>query len=324
MDMRAIVPALVGWLAWGGTVEASAKASVVGGRAVGISEAPWTMVVNVGCTGSWIGGRWAITAAHCREGHIGWVTAGITRRMEVNTAPRTKVKRIIMDEKTDILLLELDADITAVKARPIHPATVADAAAGLASPGKLARMYGWGKLGMELEGPDSLHMLEQKIADVTPTDPHYIRYGGAEGDTLEGPCHGDSGGPLAVRDATGTSWILAGVVSHGSDICGDAEPDYFGRVSSVESWIRAHTGNSVQVFPVSPPRITRLNRIRISRSERLDITFLDLAGALARRSGGVYPAGDHAMPVVGLAPGNYLVRVKGERLEMRGRVLIQP
>ena len=64
------------------------------------------------------------------------------------------------------------------------------------------------------------------------------------------PCFGDSGGPLF--EWSGDVATLFGVVSWGSNLCGDSSPGFsvFSRVSYVESWIAETTA---QPLPPSPP-----------------------------------------------------------------------
>ena len=68
-------------------------------------------------------------------------------------------------------------------------------------------------------------------------------------------CHGDSGGPLVVETAAGPLQI--GITSYGSAVgCGIA-PDYFTRVSSVQTWIASAIAGAAAppsfVPPFNPP-----------------------------------------------------------------------
>ena len=64
-------------------------------------------------------------------------------------------------------------------------------------------------------------------------------------------CHGDSGGPLVETTAAGP--VEVGITSYGSKTgCGVA-PDYFTRVSSVQSWITSAIAGTTAPPPFVPP-----------------------------------------------------------------------
>ena len=305
---------------------AFAEQMVVGGKAVSIDEAPWTVKLSFGCTGSWIGGRWGLTAKHC--GTPAYITAGITKKSEASTAAlRTAVKRTISHPSADIALMEFSQDITSTRAKPIRPATKADATAGLTDPGKMARLSGWGQLGQNASAPDSLNMLDHKIATKgTPTGA-MIYFGGAIGSTLQGSCFGDSGGPLAAHDATGIGWIQIGTVSGGSAVCGDSDPDSYGRVSQVEEWIRQNTGGSVDVFPVTqavPTLAFASGHIRLSQPQNLVIILWDLSGSQLSRMEKHFEAGEHVLPAAFQPATAAVLDIRGPQFRMHQRVTPLP
>ena len=132
---------------------ALANARIVNGVPATIEEAPWHVLFDMQgeCGASWIGKRWVLTAAHCvedsrKDGHI---YAGMTMNSEKKTATRIPIKSYFVhpdyaSKGRDIALLELSADITAPKAKPVRLVTPADATAGLTAVGKAGRLTGWG------------------------------------------------------------------------------------------------------------------------------------------------------------------------------------
>ena len=61
----------------------------------------------------------------------------------------------------------------------------------------------------------------------------------SSGDNGQGPCHGDSGGPLAIR-VDGVS-VQIGVVSFGSPLgCSTSWPAAYARVTSFMTFITTH------------------------------------------------------------------------------------
>lgn len=55
-------------------------------------------------------------------------------------------------------------------------------------------------------------------------------------------CEGDSGGPLMSRNSKGT--YLVGVVSIGSEECGDGNPALYSRITGYLDWILKETSDS--------------------------------------------------------------------------------
>jgi secreted trypsin-like serine protease len=230
-------------------------AQIVGGKSISITEAPWQLHMG-GCGASWLGGKWVLTAAHCLDDSPDpaetWVHAGITRTREESNTTRTRAARIILHPdyrkstcaNCDIALVELVSPITRPLAKPIPLATPADAAAGLEKKGLACFATGWGFLDPKYtRTPDSLQGVHSVIYG---TDKTTIRWAGNGTDTV-GSCMGDSGGPLAIKDAMGR-WILAGVSSTipgggSSLICGDPDgPPNYTRVSNFQPWIVGITG----------------------------------------------------------------------------------
>lgn len=303
-----------------------ADASIVGGKSITIREAPWQLLflVNGGaggmCGAVWIGQRWVLTAAHCVEEATpdnSYVYAGITRQDEAVKANRIAVRRIVANPDfpevwKDIAVMELAADITSPLARPIRFATAADVKAGLTSPGVEVVATGWGGTNRDGDLADSLQSLTTKVADTTRYE---IRIAPKGNRPPQGACGGDSGGPCVVGDGTG-GWILAGLSSYITSFCGDpGSPSTYTRVSGFTSWIQQTTGVVTDVRDGSPEKPNSYSaapgRLKVGRDEFLEIVFADLSGSVLQSHGRYFRAGEHAFPVTGLAPGRYVLRIRG-------------
>lgn len=57
-------------------------------------------------------------------------------------------------------------------------------------------------------------------------------------DGAKGPCFGDSGGPLLMREGGG-AWRFGGIVSFGTDNCDGSKPSVFTRVTAVSQWVNS-------------------------------------------------------------------------------------
>jgi Trypsin/Domain of unknown function (DUF4214) len=56
-----------------------------------------------------------------------------------------------------------------------------------------------------------------------------------------GSCYGDSGGPLAAQDGSGT-WVQTGIVSFGGETCAsNGKPGVYTRVAAFSDWVRTAT-----------------------------------------------------------------------------------
>lgn len=246
-------------------VSAPEAAQIVGGKSISITEAPWQLHMG-GCGASWLGGKWVLTAAHCLDDDPDpadtWVHAGVTRTREENNNTRVRAARIILHpdyrkntcDNCDIALVELVSPITRPLARPIPLATPAHAAAGLERKGLAVFATGWGFMNPKYtKTPDSLQGVHSTIFG---TDKTTLNWAGNGKDTV-GSCMGDSGGPLAIKDAAG-NWILAGVSSTipgggESLICGDPDgPPNYTRVSAFHGWITGITGTFVTRLEPAP------------------------------------------------------------------------
>jgi secreted trypsin-like serine protease len=313
---------------------AQAKAAIVGGGPIDIKEAPWQVLLQFHlsenristCGATWIGGRWLVTAAHCPGAFTldsMFVYAGITRKTEKSPSNGIGVARVIIHpdypvEWKDIALMELTSDITAVDARPIRMASPRDVTLGLTDPGKVVMATGWGGINRSMDKPDTLQRVLSMINDTTR---YTITWAGFNAGNV-GSCTGDSGGPLAVKDSSGTGWILAGISSKIPTYCGDPiGPSQYTRVSSFFDWVQETTGGVTAVQPpqTTAPKIQWLpasGRFHLGSAQTLDLTFATLKGALVRKTRTYYSEGEHLLPTVDGATAPYILRIHGENLDV--------
>lgn len=136
----------------------------------------------------------------------------------------------------DIALLRLDTPVAAVP--PIRLAPVNDAP--LRGPRSQLRVFGWG---IDADGDASGWLGRAPLVDVTGkrNSPYaeldrnrqiLARPRGAAN-----PCVGDSGGPLVGNRPGKKVPFLVGLVSYGSDVCGDTMPVVYTRVAGYRAWL---------------------------------------------------------------------------------------
>jgi secreted trypsin-like serine protease len=256
---------------------------IVGGQDATIEEFPWQVALMGGlagwtedqkqvlCGGTIISKQWILTAAHCDHWALVSIRAGVTNKSDTSGQNIAILRKILHPDynlptrfNNDIMLLELaaDLDLSGPRAKAIPIMTSAGASSGLANPGVIASISGWGATTQGGASPERLQKAKVPIvanADVVrpyleippPNGPMYVTdkmiaaglpTGGID------TCQGDSGGPMVVPDANSVlGYRLAGATSFGQ---GCAQPDYRGlyaRVSEFEDWIGNTTGIPVVV-----------------------------------------------------------------------------
>ncbi|XP_037396813.1 complement factor I-like isoform X2 [Pygocentrus nattereri] len=207
------------------------------------------------CGGVYLGGCWVLTAAHCvrAKPELFRVMLSLWHKTKpLDTTEAVAVKNIIIHKdynprtyQNDIALVQLEE--LGLFEKCLHPnPTVRPVCVPWSTlqfqHGDTCTLTGWGK-NREGVGSDVL-----KWTNVTITgncEDHYKdRFlDGMECAGDSDSCHGESGGPLVCKDASGLSYVW-GIVSWGEK-CGEAgSPGVYTKVAHYFEWIRFHIGRS--------------------------------------------------------------------------------
>ena len=240
----------------------AAEPRITGGFPINITEAPWQVLIRVNdnpvCGGSIIAPNMILTAAHCLYDEWGnrhpisaiSVVAGVTCQSETNSSNTFNVSRIILHDYADAAILVLSSSITFNNyRRPIN--FLGSNNNALYNVGNTVRASGWGWKNPDRYNPnipDCLQAVDltiisnQSVANTMGWNlfAHEMAATGT-GNIRQGACHGDSGGPLTIRDTNNVP-ILIGIVGWGRRYClGDNHdsPSIFVRVSHIRNWIHS-------------------------------------------------------------------------------------
>lgn len=220
---------------------------IYGGEPTGENEFPSVVAFQVGstfCSGTVVAPRLVITAAHCVAGvpdgsaditvwfgsqsHLASMS---TKAVSWGAHPDFCAKSSCRTDIHDLGYLLLETDFVV----PSYPAiiTTQDEWDELMAPGTDVTLVGYGE-----DAPKSGLGIKRKvdvsIDRLTPQGLEFFAGGGGKDS-----CVGDSGGPAFARREDG-SLVLAGVLSRGSDPCGDG--GYYGAPYAGLCFIRDETG----------------------------------------------------------------------------------
>jgi secreted trypsin-like serine protease len=251
------------------------SAYVIGGTPVAQGASPYTAYIQsdtggstfAACTGSVIAPTIILTAAHCvfnkatgaaiPASAISVVTGTVTRP---TTTPPANVAAVRADPYYNPLTFQADAAILVLSAPTAAPAiALATTAAGaLYAPGTIVTFSGWGETVADVPSSAAAQLQSGTVPILTNSacqapvqfHPGYTLCTGGTG-YRPATCHGDSGGPLVASTAAGP--VQIGITSYGSSVgCGIA-PDYFTRVSSVQSWVASAIAGAAAPPSFVPP-----------------------------------------------------------------------
>lgn len=236
---------------------------IIEGYDTTVTDHPWQVSLQRGgghyCGGSILSDRWIITAKHCATHAAAsyQIAIGVTRQSDVGTIGQLlNVDSIVTHPTRDVAMMHLSTaiNLTPSAVSTIQIATQNDARANLTAPGVYSSATGWGWINSAGDTPDILQeadmpiianyvanqIFSDGIGSTVDADEISTGYPGIN---RQGPCHGDSGGPLTVANAQGTGPLLAGLVSWGQGGCAsDDYPVIYVRVSDFEDWIRDQMG----------------------------------------------------------------------------------
>jgi hypothetical protein len=171
------------------------------------------------CTATVIAQHWAITAAHCMALYrpLLRTSAGLT----------FAVADAFAHPDLDLGLLRLQSSCTS----SLDAVPAIDIGGGDLSVGQRITLAGYGM--SETSGVGELRFAVETVAELTET--RLL----VDGLGASGACHGDSGGPLLARGASGSIQMM-GVLSGGSADC--RGKDAYVRLRAAADWIREHVG----------------------------------------------------------------------------------
>ncbi len=190
-----------------------------------VGEVAWSN--SAGCTGTLVGRRTVVTAAHCiKSGPMYFRVGGAS-----HAASRAVRHPQYHDGNlnNDIAVLVLRNDVQNVQPTPI--------ATGAPQMGQTIILVGFGRTSGSSYDYGTKRMGTNKISKLTPTTFYYH----GTGNGVAGTCNGDSGGPAFVMKSG--KELLAGVTSWGDKYCQQFGVDT--RVDSYRQWIVQQGGKDV-------------------------------------------------------------------------------
>jgi len=244
-------------------------ARILGGDTVSYGQYPWTAILSISgaqdtmCTGSLVSQQHVLTAGHCVQvkGVQVEVVLGeldFMNRLEGQEILQFTAVKIFLHPdyrgsvgvsdqapRYDLAILLLDRPVQSSVIIPVclpPPGMVI-------RQGTMATVAGWGRTSSFTTSSSTTSSSSLQAAQVMVlTREECVNQPGSSpplNDQLcagvsgarQGPCPGDSGGPLLVPgQGGGGDWVVVGVVSHGPQVCG-LTPVIYSSVSHSRGWI---------------------------------------------------------------------------------------
>ncbi len=289
---------------------------IIGGVNADIEDYPWQVAIfsvdvdgtisDQMCGGSIIDPYWILTAGHCvqNDAHkTQTIVAHNTRRSQPGQGQIIEISDYIVHEGFDINVIQNDVallrlaypiDTSKIGSKSIRLLTPDEEQKGLIAPGIMATTTGWGTTTYRGNASDWLQVTSLPIISLETANQWFtetnetnevtedmLPTGYEEGG--KSSCHGDSGGPLFVKDNTDT-WALAGITSWGA-VCGGAkQPAVYTRVSYFYDWIISHTKLGIDDVPTEDDYIENI-RIIIPENVYSCDDYSNLGDVLIRNMG---------------------------------------
>jgi transmembrane serine protease 9 len=234
---------------------------ITGGTAATPGELPWQVSMQIDpifgakyhtCGGTIVSETKIVTAAHCVEGQslnqVSIVAGAHNMKISEASQQVRAVARLQYNPDFDNYYLNHDsAVITLAEPLELNDRVQVLRLANENEPavGNCVNS-GWGNAnpsgGTPAVVPDELQKITLAVVDqdectdaysgINPVDETMLCVTGLDSSAAQGSCNGDSGGPLACKDASGADY-LAGIVSWGMQPCGQSQyPTVFGRVAA--------------------------------------------------------------------------------------------
>lgn len=242
----------------------SRRKRVVGGSPAHKGDFPWQVAIRYGdsitCGGTYIGGCWVLTAAHCvkvNKAHQYIILASLIDWLKPNSELSIRyVNKVIIHEKYNGTTYQNDIALLELKKPGRHndcqmPETVPACipwSPYLFQPNHKCIISGWGRE-KDNERVFSLKWGQVNLIDNCSNFYHH-RYhekemvcAGTQDGSIDA-CKGDSGGPLVCQDVNNVTYLW-GIVSWGEN-CGKPEfPGVYTKVANYFDWISQHVGRSL-------------------------------------------------------------------------------
>jgi len=242
-----------------GAQVAAHEDKIVGGSEAVPGEFPWQVAITIDglyfCGGSMIDSTHVLTAAHCADGARSFEVTFGAHNINQNEPSQ------ISEASTDYTIHPnwnpntLSGDMAIIRLKnavPLTPRIQPICLVSSNAPNYVDAdlvVSGWGKT-QDVGGGISPVLNKATVVGITTAECAAV-YGSIISDDIlcvktsvynQGPCNGDSGGPLSFVDGQGV-YNQVGLVSFGSRLClNSGNPDGFTRISSYTQWISDNTG----------------------------------------------------------------------------------
>jgi len=243
--------------------QANTVSKIVGGVATEANEYPWQVGLISSqsssrpfCGGSLISDREILTAAHCTQSPISWVTLAEHDITKADGEIKAQVCSTINHPNYNGNTLENDFAIL----RLCNPVSFTKMLSPACLPSSSSNNYdsvtatvsGWGTLSQGGSQPSVLQEVNVNTMTNAQCTSAPMKYSSssirsnmlcAGGQGGKDSCQGDSGGPLVTKESSG-SYSLIGVVSWGIGCAQEGYPGVYSRVTSQLGWIQSNMQGS--------------------------------------------------------------------------------